>query len=125
MTAFRRFAAVIAVLAALLVPLSVLGQSGGGAAGLTGIPGIPFGGRVLTSIPCLTAPGFFEVSVLQPPLQIPHTYILSFTSPFLSHVPPHTGQSVVGRTTGGIYSCLVGFNFHIIAPISVFYGSSL
>lgn len=100
----------------------------------------PFGGAILSVLPCFSAPGFFDVTVLEPiAYPIPtfpfaatyvtiNTYILSPVSPYLTYTVPHPGQFIVGQTTG-FYNCIIDPNpkhfIHFVEPVSLFYGKGL
>ncbi len=126
---FARLYTIAALLVVLLIPS--LSSASLGSSVTPWLPD-PFGGTVISVLPCLTAPGFFAVNMIErlsiPPYFTYSTYILSPLSPFLSHVPPHPGQNVIGKSFG-MYSCIIDLNpKHYVVwfePFSVFYGSSL
>jgi hypothetical protein len=84
---------------------------------------LPFGGMISYEYVCNTG---LLLYVLQPTAKIPIPYMWYWGElPFLTHVPPHPGQELLGMSSATAVPCVLGY--YVIGyglPI-IYHGSSI
>ena len=87
------------------------------------VTGIPFGGRVTAIQPCTTPPGILAY-VLTAKGPFPVIWFAP-NLPFLSHIPPHPGQYLLGTAASAPITCIFGFVPYGVGFPILYHGSSI